>query len=99
VKRFKDKGSVSQNASQVNKIINETIKSFVNEEFKEGIQGLEELGSLYKKAGTAASTFAELAQFIENEAIERSGNPLLQTQIRSALQDRKKNRPILMVVK
>jgi hypothetical protein len=95
VKKYKSTGSKRRNVNQISKIIQETIDAFAKENLKEGAEGLEELAVLYKSANISKSGYLELVEHIESEAVRISGDRLLPTKIKVALQERVGKKPIM----
>ena len=79
------KKKISEN--MINKTIDEAIVELIAENYKQTKLALEELAHLYKSAGQSRETFIELCTYIENEAVERTGNELIRTKLGLGLRD------------
>ena len=71
----------------VNKTIDEAVKELSIENFKQARQAIAELADMYKTAGSTAQDFANLCKYIEDEAVKKSGDPLLSTKFGSFMRD------------
>lgn len=71
------KKKISEN--KINKIIDEAIKELVDGNYKQAKEAIAELAHLYKSAGQTKETFIELCTYIENEAVEKTGNEFIRT--------------------
>jgi hypothetical protein len=96
--KYKKTDNLEKNADQVNKILDETVKAFTDENMQEGIEGLRELAHLYKTAGAPKKSFLELCQYIENTAVERSGNEFLRQRMSIALREAFKAKSKIVLV-
>lgn len=85
--KFKKTGNRLDDSDQINKIIDEAIDAFSDDHIKEGVEALRELAHLFKSAGTDSQSFADLAKYIENEAVERTGDTFLRFRISVAIRD------------
>lgn len=72
----------------VNKIIDDAILALIGEEWEQAYQAIAELAHIYKSAGSSLETFIELCTYIENEAVEQTGNEMIRTKFGLQLRDK-----------
>jgi len=77
--------------SQINKIIDEAIAELIKGDYKQAKAAIEELAHLYKSAGQSKETFIELCTYIENEAVEKTGNEFIRNRFGLSMRDRAEN--------
>jgi hypothetical protein len=80
---------------QINRTITEVTAAMANDEWPTMVEGLRQLAvwwrSVPQQAGMRTS-FAELCQYMESEAVKMSGTEMTRTRVRAALQEAKKDR-------
>ncbi len=73
----------------INKIIDDAILALIGEEWGLAKEALEELAHVYKSAGSSLETFIDLCTYIENQAVEQTGNEMIRTRFGLGLRDLK----------
>lgn len=62
------------------------IDAFAHERFNEGAEAIGDLANFWKLGGNSRADFVARCQYIEEQAVRRSGNHLLRIPIKEALQ-------------
>ena len=75
--------------NKVNKIIDEAIFALIGEDWRVAKGAVQELAHIYKSSGASRETFIEICTYIENEAVEQTGNGLIRTKFGLGLRDLK----------
>ena len=72
-------------ANKFDATIQEAIDLFAAADYDRGVECLYDLASDWKTAGLDGQSFADLCKYIEDEAEQKSNDPLMREQIRAAM--------------
>jgi hypothetical protein len=90
LRKARKSGKVEDIATAINKLQDEIIRCYKRGDFKMGVEGVRELAEIWKSSGSTQQSFWEICMWMENEAVEATGDELIRTHIRSEMQQSKK---------
>ncbi len=86
-KAKKKKGFIETKEQKFNKLINECVSFLVEGNVKAYVEGVKELAHQMKSAGSDNQAFMDLCKHIEQQAIQKTENPFIETHIKLAIRD------------
>jgi len=78
-------------------MVDDAISQLSDDRVDAGVELLRELAVVFKSAGMTRQSFAEMCQYIENEASERSDSAFVQLKMQTAFKKAKEGKIIVGV--